>query len=1178
MAQLACGVVGAVAGAYFGPVGAQVGFALGSAIGGLLFAPDQPAQEGPRLADLSVTSSTYGLPIPFVRGVVRLPGNLIWSSGLKETRSKSKAGGKGGLGGGSKVVSYTYSASFAVAFCEGPCDKLLRLWFDNALAYDATAAAGDTTAIEGLVVRFHRGDEAQLPDPAMAAALPEGECPAHRGLCYAVVEDLDLGRFGNRIPTVSAEVAHAAEPVLAAAAGEVLDPAASPLSPFASVAYENLFAADWTRNLGYRGIRGFLKGSGEQSSGLAVVDLATLRELRHVAVRFSPDPRLAVDQGGDVYWTAGRALFRLDGDTLAVKDAWGAGPLPYGHGGFSGINPAGPRGAIASLAVMSATDPATGLPAVFVAGVTITGNPFVLDVPVMAPLWGATEEEDGTPFPAGAYPDPVGAGAVAVPGEVQQVRLVFWLCDAAGGLSNDGVHLHKLRVQYAGSSVPDTVDDVEFTRDAGRIAPADVAAGLSRLSPGAVDYDAPSDALVFRTADRAWKWSAARGVWWARAPKPGHAFGRGVSGASRLAGQFLGLGADEALMLDLADGSTAFEGTFPLRQPLAPAELWDGLGWRLFAAPAGPPAPVLRYDYNRAAGRPCGLDTLVEDLCAAAGLPPSRVDATGLAGELVDGAVFGQQPAREAIQRLQPAFLFDAAESAGRLVFRKRGRPPVAAIPYGGLLRTEGGGAAGPSAAFREQRIQELEIPRAVSVRYRDRDRDQLQGTQRWARPRAPTATAGSVGEANLDLPLVMGADRAKAIARTAVAAAWAERTVVEGIALPLANLALEPGDVVELGTRDGAALRVRLDKLDIGADYTLRASGVTEQPAAYSSLAAPADPGAFPRPAVAAAANAALFWADLPLLLDAHEAGGAGLRTYAGALPLTGPWTGGGLHLSSDAGSSWSRVGDLPPAGLAWGHAVAPLPAPRSPWTWDDANALRLAPAHGGDRFEPATDAEVLDGANACAVLLPDGRAEIVQFARCVHEPDGSVTLSRLLRGRRGTEDACGLATAGARVVLLEADALDAPLLPHEARGAPRLARLQPRNRAFDGLPRLPRVFTGRAERPYAPVHLRGGRDAGTGDLLLSWIRRTRVGGGLMPGTGAVPLGETAEAYEVDVLADDRSSVLRTIAAAAPAAAYTAAMQLQDTGGAGLRGAVPVRVYQISGRVGRGIPAEATL
>ncbi|WP_170985215.1 hypothetical protein [Roseomonas sp. AR75] len=113
-----------------------------------------------------------------------------------------------------------------------------------------------------------------------------------------------------------------------------------------------------------------------------------------------------------------------------------------------------------------------------------------------------------------------------------------------------------------------------------------------------------------------------------------------------------------------------------------------------------------------------------------------------------------------------------------------------------------------------------------------------------------------------------------------------------------------------------------------------------------------------------------------------------------------------------------------------------------------------------------------------------------------------------------------------------------------------------------------------GGAERPYAPAHLAGTRD-GSGNLTITWVRRTRVNGGWADGIGDVPLSEAGEAYEVEIL--DGSTVLRTISGlSAPAATHTAAEQTADFGAP--QASITVHAYQLSAIAGRGIAARATL
>jgi hypothetical protein len=151
MAQLGFAVAGAAIGSMFGMP--QLGWIAGAAVGGLIFPAKGPKVEGPRLGDLSVSSSAYGMPIAIVYGTMRLAGNMIWSSGIREQKTKQNAGGKGS--GGQTQTSYTYFASFLLAFGEGPAEDVLRLWADGKLIYDKTTPTGTTTR-PGLKFRLLR--------------------------------------------------------------------------------------------------------------------------------------------------------------------------------------------------------------------------------------------------------------------------------------------------------------------------------------------------------------------------------------------------------------------------------------------------------------------------------------------------------------------------------------------------------------------------------------------------------------------------------------------------------------------------------------------------------------------------------------------------------------------------------------------------------------------------------------------------------------------------------------------------------------------------------------------------------------------------------------------------------------------------------------------------------------
>lgn len=191
MATLILGSIG-------GLVGGKFGRGVGSAIGGVidrkLFAPK--GRQGPRLGDLAFQSSQYGALIPKLYGTNRVSGTVIWATDLREDR-KAVSNGKGQP----KTTTFSYSASFAVALSARPVLRIGRIWADGNLL---RGAAGDFKVATGF--RLHDGSEDQAVDPLIASAEGLEQAPAYRGLAYAVFENLQLGDFGNRIPSLSFEV------------------------------------------------------------------------------------------------------------------------------------------------------------------------------------------------------------------------------------------------------------------------------------------------------------------------------------------------------------------------------------------------------------------------------------------------------------------------------------------------------------------------------------------------------------------------------------------------------------------------------------------------------------------------------------------------------------------------------------------------------------------------------------------------------------------------------------------------------------------------------------------------------------------------------------------------------------------------------------------------------------
>ncbi|MEM1298707.1 MAG: glycoside hydrolase/phage tail family protein [Pseudomonadota bacterium] len=203
MATVVLSLAGAAAGSSLGgsvlglsalTLGRAAGAIAGTFIDQAVLGTGSAAVETGRARSLRIQSSTEGAPMPQCFGRVRLAGQLIWASRFLETVRNTTRGGKA-TGGGQRVREFSYSISFAVGLCEGPIERIGRVWAD-----------GKLLDLTGVNYRIYHGTEEQIPDPKIEAVEGAGRVPAYRGVAYVVFEDLPVGQFGNRIPQLNFEV------------------------------------------------------------------------------------------------------------------------------------------------------------------------------------------------------------------------------------------------------------------------------------------------------------------------------------------------------------------------------------------------------------------------------------------------------------------------------------------------------------------------------------------------------------------------------------------------------------------------------------------------------------------------------------------------------------------------------------------------------------------------------------------------------------------------------------------------------------------------------------------------------------------------------------------------------------------------------------------------------------
>jgi hypothetical protein len=212
-----------------------------------------------------------------------------------------------------------------------------------------------------------------------------------------------------------------------------------------------------------------------------------------------------------------------------------------------------------------------------------------------------------------------------------------------------------------------------------------------------------------------------------------------------------------------------------------------------------------------------------------------------------------------------------------------------------------------------------------------------------------------------------------------------------------------------------------------------------------------------------------------------------------------------------------------------------------------------------------PASDAALINGANAC--MIGD---ELLQFGRADEIGPRTHRLSRLLRGRRGTERFMAGHGLDETFIVLQSDALFGIDGQHAIGG--RFLEVAAQGVGDAALVSVQRTVAGRALTPPSPVHLRvvGSPAAG---LDIGWIRRSRLGWAWSSGSDA-PLGEERESYLVEI--SYGGAVLRSVEVGTPGWFYPPDAISADLVVAGASG-LSVHVRQ-RGTFGPGEPVVRTL
>ena len=499
----------------------------------------------------------------------------------------------------------------------------------------------------------------------------------------------------------------------------------------------------------------------------------------------------------------------------------------------------------------------------------------------------------------------------------------------------------------------------------------------------------------------------------------------------------------------------------------------------------------------------------------AAALSEGRLGGDGLAE--VDGFAASGTDVRAAMTPLVEAHGLALGSGEEGLWLTQAGVTAAGAIGTDRLVRRVNGQAIDPS----ERSGGAADgVPVALSLRHYDAARDYQAGVQRVTRPGAGRQEQG------MEVPAVMAADAARALAAARLADGWIGRATM-ALRCDWRALALSPGAVVTVADvpglwrieeREWEAMAVRL--------------ALRRVPGAGGALPPGASSGGIVRQPDAPHGPTTLMLADLPQMKDGVATAPLLIAAASGG---TG-WRSATLFMMSGSGEA-TPIGRSAPRAVMGTVDVA-LPV-GSATLVDRLHMLSVTLLAQDMVLGGADEAALGQGRNLCLV-----GQELVQFETAVRTGPASYRLDGLRRGLRGTEWAMTEHGPGARFLLIEEERLVEPLASTGAVGEPGvtmriaavgLGDVEPVEAAL--------AIGGAALVPPSPVHLTARADA-AGGQTIGWVRRSRAGWRWSSG-GDVPLGEEVERYQVIVM--DGATIVRSAETGAPQWTYDMAMIAAD-------------------------------
>nr|WP_253308595.1 phage tail protein [Rickettsia endosymbiont of Ceutorhynchus assimilis] len=446
---------------------------------------------------------------------------------------------------------------------------------------------------------------------------------------------------------------------------------------------------------------------------------------------------------------------------------------------------------------------------------------------------------------------------------------------------------------------------------------------------------------------------------------------------------------------------------------------------------------------------------------------------------------------------------------------------------------------------------QELELPQKVSVSHIDRG--QNYDTLTVESQRQIVSTRDQI---NFSLPIVLDNSIAKQIADITLYNSWQERINYK-LTLPPKYAYLEPTDIINIICQN-ATHSLRIIKTDMQRTGQMKILAVSFNISMYDfSGKTNYLPTKYelPKPI----ANSILQVIDAPPLNDNNP--NQAVLTLAVNSDDTN-WSGAVIYQSINDGYDYKAISAINAQAIT-GFALNKISSASS-LLFDESTEIIIQLLHG--KLQNVNELALLNGVNKA--LIGD---ELIQFQNAELISDKKYKLTRLLRGRQGTEWAINSHKIGDKFILLNNEIISVPI-PNNLIGKLITYKAVTIGKTLAETESTTFTYSGKSLKPFAPVYATAEKDA-DGNIKISWLRRSRIDNDWRDYVD-IPIGEDIEKYEIDI--QKKNKIIRTLETTTESVTYTKEQINNDFRNPPEE--LTATIYQLSAQIGRGYSTTITL